>query len=100
MIPSYDDLTPGIPDVVDAEAVEQLTLFLAKTTAPAAKAPTRKPEVSPAVQGQLYACLRQSPNHQIVQSPNHQIPQSPNHQIPQSPDPLSVARDFSPRVMR
>ena len=30
MIPSYDDLTPGIPDVLDSDSVSQLALFLRK----------------------------------------------------------------------
>ena len=90
MIPSYDDLTPGIPDVVDAEAVEQLTLFLAranpkstnpKSQNPKATNPNSDIGVREATRGCLYACLR------LARTSNPQAL-------------LAVARDFSPRVMQ
>jgi protein ImuB len=72
--PSYDDLTPGIPDALSSESVSQLALFLHEDL-------KRKASEGHAV---LYACLCRSPTHQITKSP----------------DPLlAVARDFSPRVM-
>ena len=33
-IPSYDDLTPGIPDVVDAEMVKRLEIFFYRQLPP------------------------------------------------------------------
>ena len=75
VIPSYDDLTPGIPDVLSSESVSQLALFLHEDL---------KRKASGGHTAALYACLRRSPNHPITKSP----------------DPLlAVARDFSPRVM-
>jgi len=70
VIPSYDDLTPGIPGVVDSKTVLQLALFLGV--------------------GSLYACLRSL----------DKFPNSPISKFPNPTDPLlAIARDFSPRVM-
>jgi len=97
MIPSYDDLTPGIPDVIDAESVNQLTLFLRedlnKKSGDQETAEQQEKTIAPDLlnscsHAALYACLRSRD-------------QSPTHHIDQSPDPLlAIARDFSPRVMR
>src|SRR6266511_376613 len=73
MIPSYDDLTPGIPDDL-------------KTGVGAVREPPTVHEDRDAGQtAALYACLRRSPDHQIAKSPDLL---------------LAIARDFSPRVMR
>ena len=89
MIPSYDDLTPGIPDVVDSKTVDQLALFLREDLrkSPAAQA-TRKPaNRKPAHESHtntaLFACLR-------LRTASAKATASL----------LAVARDFSPRVMR
>jgi protein ImuB len=80
MIPSYDDLTPGIPDVLDAETVSQLALFLRgdlKRNAPSTESSPPSSEG-----GTLFACLR-----------------TVNGELPT--DRLrTIAQDFSPRVMR
>jgi protein ImuB len=97
MIPSYDDLTPGIPDVLDSKSVDQLALFLRedltrRSADPEAAGPKEKtftPDLRISCRPvALNACLRSRD-------------QSPSHQITRSPNPLlAVARDFSPRVMR
>ncbi len=68
MIPSYDDLTPGIPDVLDPASVRPGD-------------PT------------LFACLRQTASGK-QQTPGDDRPTANG----QRPTLLAVARDFSPRV--
>ena len=121
MIPSYDDLTPGIPDVVDSEAVDQLTLFLrndlqkrsevqeprrhAQGTHAHASAPA-------APHAQLFACLRLAASGKLQTADPRPsaasalrpvasvLPPAPCA-LPSAPCPLlAIARDFSPRVMR
>ena len=91
MIPSYDDLTPGIPDVLSSESVSQLALFLREdlkkkepSIAPKAPSPSlRFPSPpSPSIPS-LYGCLRLTANCE-------------RHTVAL----LSIAQDFSPRVMR
>jgi protein ImuB len=86
MIPSYDDLTPSIPDVVSSETVAQLALFLG--TGPQAQRATDPPGAPLVSTASLFACLcRRQP--------------SSDQALERSPDGLlAVARDFSPRVMR
>lgn len=89
-VPSYDDLMPGIPDVVDSESVSQLALFLGRASIPKSQRPT--PNQLPTPNSQignwelglgychpLYACLRAA------------APAAPL---------VEIARDFSPRIMR
>jgi protein ImuB len=109
MIPSYDDLTPGIPDVIDSETVDQLTLFLAKastsnattpnSTTPSAHSGTYA--VTSTASG-LYACLRLTAKGQPQTA--DRAPQTANGALQtancQLPTLLAIARDFSPRVMR
>lgn len=81
-IPSYDELTPPIPDVLASETVTQLALFLGNTasrgtrTACGAERQLTELDVGSA-DATLYASLRGS-----------------------AADLLAVARDFSPRIMR
>jgi hypothetical protein len=84
-IPSYDDLTPPIPDVLPSDAVPQLARFLRSTQAPASRAGEHASAASPSHgtgtrPSQLFACLRGSPDGDAALS--------------------GIARDFSPRVMR
>jgi protein ImuB len=100
VIPSYDDLTPGIPDVIDSESVSQLALFLRddlnrKSEEPA-KSDERAKQIPPDLGTScLYACL-------CVRTANHELPTA--NKLPtancQLQTLLAVARDFSPRVMR
>jgi protein ImuB len=87
MIPSYDDLTPPIPDVVSSESVTQLALFLSHGLhAPGSRTNHEAPEslqshpAEPVIVARvtLYACLHGEDTTAL----------------------LSLARDFSPRVMR
>lgn len=91
-VPSYDDLTPGIPDVAETGREEQLALFLARASRPNAATPNAQvtPNAAtpkgatpkPATSTAWFACLR-----------------SPDRPITRSPDSLlAIARDFSPRV--
>jgi protein ImuB len=94
-VPSYDDLTPGIPDVLDSESVNQLALFLRedlKRNAPSTDPSTTKRDPSTSSnlsppsserQATLYACLRQTADGER-----------------QTDILRTIARDFSPRVMR
>jgi protein ImuB len=80
-VPSYDDLTPGIPNVIDSEKVDQLALFLdaCQRPTPGSQCPSGTPLGSwESGVGNLYACLRGQPIDAL----------------------LAVARDFSPRVRR
>lgn len=93
-IPSYDDLTPGIPDVLDSENVDQLALFLREDLQrPSRAAVVREPAV-PRAAAMLYACLR---------SAGDGPPLATGGGPPAGGEPralLAVAREFSPRVMR
>jgi hypothetical protein len=101
MIPSYDDLTPGIPDVVDSETVAQLEVFLRSPGArregpaqdegrPRTEARAREP-VALTPGAPLYACLRCTP------PTANREPPTANRELQTL---LAIARDFSPRVMR
>jgi protein ImuB len=83
-IPSYDDLTPSIPDITPRDTFSQVKRFLPHAHAPApASHPVADATVSSAP---LYACLRADP---------------PSHFDPKTPSPhFVIARDFSPRVER
>jgi protein ImuB len=91
-VPSYDDLTPGIPDVIDAENVDQLVLFLKpdlhrRSGDPEIRRHSQKDKNNLScsldlLNSCLFACLRL-------------------HAIPGDLEPLlAIARDFSPRVRR
>jgi protein ImuB len=74
-IPSYDDLTPSIPDITPRESLTQVKRFLPSPDAPAVRPSIDAPPSSP----HLFACVRAL----------------------RTPDALlSIARDFSPRVER
>jgi protein ImuB len=76
-VPSYDDLTPSIPDVTPGEAVSAVARVLPFGSAPAA--PHRmRPAMSEAPQApsRMFACLRS----------------------PRGRDITAIARDFSPRI--
>lgn len=75
-IPSYDDLTPSIPDITPRETLAQVSHFL----------PPRRPETGPAgplaptaPSGQLFGCLRSTCPPGVM---------------------LAIARKFSPRIER
>jgi len=110
-IPSYDDLTPGIPDEIDAKSASQLALFLQTASVGAAHQPPAdhtagQPAVDdtassvcattwaarePALQATpLYACLRTANCEPRTE------PLTANCELPTL---LAIARDFSPRVM-
>ena len=83
-IPSYDDLTPSIPDITPRETFSQVKRFLPRADAPAPASPLAADAF--ASSASLYACLRADP--------------SPDSD-PKIPSPhFVIARDFSPRVER
>ena len=76
-IPSYDDLTPSIPDITPRDTFSQVKRFLPRTDAPVA---VRQAPDTAASSSELYACLRLGAR---------------------APDTLlSIAREFSPRAER
>jgi protein ImuB len=98
-VPSYDDLTPGIPDEVDAKNIDQLTLFLRNDVSTANRRTRAQEELpkknSPDLllscsKASLFACLRTE-----LQTTNDEL-QTTNDQRQAL---LAIARDFSPRVM-
>ena len=79
MIPSYDDLTPGIPDEIDPKSAEQIALFLQTdlhTRSGDQETSNTKYNTAELLNSYLYACLRGSNRAAL----------------------LAVACDFSPRV--
>jgi protein ImuB len=75
-IPSYEDLTPSIPDITPRETFAQVKRFL---PCPPAAADVRPAGSACPASPQLFACLR----------------------APRAPDTLlPIARDFSPRLER
>jgi protein ImuB len=83
-IPSYDDLTPSIPDITPRDTFSQVKRFLPRASSPApASHPAADATLSSAP---LYACLRADP---------------PPPVDPKTPSPhFVIAHDFSPRVER
>jgi protein ImuB len=78
-VPSYDDLTPGIPDDVDAKAAAQLSALLREDLRRRAGDRETRTETAPErPSGCVFACLRSADGEQHVL--------------------LAIARDFSPRV--
>jgi hypothetical protein len=53
-IPSYDDLTPSIPDITPRESLTQVKRFLPSPDAPAVRPSIDAPPSSP----HLFACVR------------------------------------------
>ena len=90
-VPSYDDLTPGIPDVIDSDAAGNLASLLrerpvSSSQLPAARFPL---PASSALLSALYACVRLTAGSRQPEADSRQLDAL-----------LGVARDFSPRVRR
>ncbi|HET7694259.1 MAG TPA: hypothetical protein VFK57_01020 [Vicinamibacterales bacterium] len=86
-VPSYDDLTPGIPDVLDADTAQRLTSVLRELPAAGGRLPASGGRL-PAAGGRLpaagfFACLRLA-DVDAGSRPLETL--------------LAIARDFSPRV--
>jgi len=86
-IPTYDDLTPSIPDITPRETFDEVAKFLSPADPP--------PKVRPASfvpdSLELYACLRHG--LKTVAPPS---PMAAPHTSPH----FLIARDFSPRIER
>jgi protein ImuB len=99
-VPSYDDLTPGIPDEVDAESVGSIVSLLGpQLPASSSRLPasgSRPPASSSRLPASgsrlpasgLFACLREAGSGKREAGSGQQDAL------------LAIARDFSPRVMR
>ena len=83
MIPSYDDLTPGIPDVPDAGTVDQLALFLREDLSKGSGTRETSGPKTPEGLNTLFACLRLT---------------AAGQRPPASAELQAVAREFSPRI--
>jgi len=109
MIPSYDDLTPGIPDVVDAETVKRLEIFFYRQLPspprgllePSTPKTDQEPQATRLALGsspQLYACLA---CHRATADRQPQTADREPPTVDRGPQTLlAIARDFSPRIMR
>jgi len=102
-IPSYDDLTPGIPDVLDSETVNQLALFLRDDLKPSVEAVRERPAGTTWAAREpplhLYACLRANSELETVNQLSTVNCGSAFAKATARQALLEVARDFSPRVM-
>ena len=103
MIPSYDDLTPGIPDVVDSEMVRRLEIFFYRQLPPSRgllQSPASKtdgevqaPRLDTGSSRQLYACLAANGEPRTADRELRTADREPQTL-------LAIAQDFSPRVLR
>jgi protein ImuB len=92
-VPSYEDLTPSIPDVVASEAVPQLALFLrGVTAAPLQRCPAPESEAAP---------LKRCPTR-VAAAASRPLPLYACVRIAggDAGALIALAREFSPRVMR
>jgi protein ImuB len=95
-VPSYDDLTPGIPDEVDAKSVSQLTFFLhhdlkivnRRTRDQEELSTKNSPDLlASCKKSSFFACLRRTVAGEL---------EAGSRKLEAL---LAIARDFSPRVM-
>src|SRR5690349_11036546 len=87
-IPSYEDLTPSIPDVNARQTFDQIERFLPRVDQPTTA--IVESTLDSTSSSRLYACLRH--NHEAAtQGPPLRPDMSPH---------FLIARDFSPRVER
>lgn len=92
-VPSYDDLAPGIPDVIDSEAAGNLASLLREQLAPSS---SPRPASSSQLPGSdLFACVRLVAGGGKLEAASRELAAGGPLQAL-----LAVARDFSPRVMR
>jgi protein ImuB len=103
VIPSYDDLTPGIPDVPDSGTVDQLALFLREDLNTRSGGQEKSRQPTPDLQTPcLFACLRLSADRRrpTANGERHAVNGELAAVVKAPPWQalLAVARDFSPRV--
>ncbi|MFL6281412.1 MAG: hypothetical protein ACJ731_14950 [Vicinamibacterales bacterium] len=96
-IPSYDDLTPSIPDITARETFAEIGKFLPRADPPEVIRP-----VSYAASSELYACLCDSPaaGRSPIPDPGSRIPEATRLTAPHTASHVLIARDFSPRIHR
>lgn len=98
MIPSYDDLTPSIPDVIASEAVPQLAMFL-RGVAPLKRCPAGKERSPTGDAAPLQKCPTTS---RLEASASGPLPLYGCVRIGsgEADALIALAREFSPRVRR
>jgi protein ImuB len=113
-IPSYDDLTPSIPDITARETFEEIGKFLPRADPPPGVTPSPIDALPPS--SPLYGCLRDSratvrslaPDPGLRQAQaapslsggGSRIPEATRVTAPHTSPPFFIARDFSPRIER
>ena len=93
-IPSYDDLTPSIPDITPRETFEEIGKFLPRADPPPEVTPSTIDALTPSTP--LYACLRESRAavRSWIPDPGFRIPES-TRLTERHPSPhFLIARDF------
>src|SRR5688572_11140342 len=103
-IPSYDDLTPSIPDMSVRDTFAQVRRILP----PDATAPAGPVEpLGSDAPARLFACLRSSSPElrraseaSRAAAPGGGAPGALNKEVPGAVNLMAIARDFSPRIER
>src|SRR3982751_1656896 len=90
-IPSYDDLTPSIPDITPRETFEETAKFLPRADPPAELTASPIDAFTPS--SPLYACICDPRRAVRSRIPNATCPTAS-----QTSPHFLVARDFSPRI--
>src|SRR3954466_6341484 len=105
-IPSYDDLTPSIPDIPARETFAEIGKFLPRADPPEV-APSPVAAFTPS--SPLYACVcdprgavRSRTPHPAsrIPDPGSRISDAVRLAAPHTPRHFLIARDFSPRIHR
>lgn len=92
-IPSYDDLTPSIPDITARETLGEIGNFLPHSEPPD---DVERPAFTARQASTLYACLRHG---RSTLPPHLEPPSSFRSRLRQHASPhFAIARDFSPRI--
>jgi protein ImuB len=93
-IPSYDDLTPSIPDITTRETFAEIRKFLPRANPPPGVTPSPIDALTPS--SPLYGCLRDARAAVRSLAPEAGLRQAQPHTSPH----FFIARDFSPRLER
>ncbi len=100
-IPSYDDLTPSIPDVTPRDTFVEVKRFLSRSDVSGGRPVS--PAEAGAISSALYACLRDA-SAVALRAPARRAADSCSVGIrressgSQAPPHVLIARDFSPRI--
>jgi protein ImuB len=99
-IPSYDDLTPSIPDITARETYEEVGKFLPRADPPPQATPSPVDAFTPS--SPLYACLcdLRAAVRSRIPDRGSRIPDATRLTASQTSPHFLIARDFSPRLHR